>query len=143
MKGNDYEAWIQYAHNDISVAIREMERIVNPRLRPYEVILYHCQQSAEKMLKAYLVSNGIPVVFGSKSWGHDINALRTTCSSIDKGFAAVRIINHCSYLSLFSSVRYPDFIFTIDAIHATRGINSAKRLFDFVSEKLGRSKLFF
>jgi len=34
MKGNDYEAWIQYAHNDLSVAMREMERTVNPKLRP-------------------------------------------------------------------------------------------------------------
>ena len=47
MKGNDYEAWVQYAHNDLSVAMREMERTVNPRLRPYEVILYHCQQSGD------------------------------------------------------------------------------------------------
>jgi len=142
MKGNDYEVWIQYAHNDLSVAMREMARTANPRLRPYEVILYHCQQSAEKMLKAYLIYNGIPVVFGSKSWGHDINALRTSCSSIDKGFAAARIINHCSYLGLFSSVRYPDFTFSIDAAHARRGINSAQRLFDFVSEKLGHCKQF-
>jgi HEPN domain-containing protein len=144
MNGNDdYEAWILYAHNDLSVAIREMERAVNPKLRPYEVILYHCQQSSEKMLKAFLICNGIPVIFGSKSWGHDLNALRTSCSNIDKGFAAARIVNHCSYLGLFASVRYPDFTLSIDASHATRGINSAKRLFDFVSEKLGYHKRFF
>ena len=136
MKGNDHKVWIKYAHNDLSVAIREMERTVNPRLRPYEVILYHCQQSAEKMLKAYLVYNGISVVFGSKTWGHDLNALRTYCSSIDKGFSASRIVNHCSYLNLFASVRYPDFTLTINASYATRGIKSAKRLFDFVSKRL-------
>jgi len=52
---DDYMVWVRYARNDLSVAIREMERIVNPKQRPFEVILYHCQQAAEKMLKAYLV----------------------------------------------------------------------------------------
>ena len=46
MKGNDYINWIKYARNDLSVATREMERRVNPRHRPLEVILYHCQQTA-------------------------------------------------------------------------------------------------
>ena len=31
----------------------------------------------------------------------------------------------------------------IDASHATRGINSAKRIYDFVSERLGLGKVFF
>ena len=29
----------------------------------------------------------------------------------------------------------------VDASHAVRGINSAKRVFDFVSEKMGMGKL--
>lgn len=69
MKGNDYKAWIEYAHSDLSVAMREMERTANPRLRPYEIILYYCHQSAEKALKAFLIFNGESVFQGSKAWG--------------------------------------------------------------------------
>ena len=143
MKGNDYRAWVQYAQNDLSVAIREMERTTSPKQRPYEVILYHCQQAVEKMLKAYLVNKGFPIVAGSQGWGHDLNALRTHCSAFDTGFNSARIEGHCSFLHLFTSVRYPDFTFSIDASHATRGINSAKRLFDFISVRLGCQKLYF
>jgi len=143
MRNNDYEAWVQYARNDLSVAIREMVRTTNPRQRPFEVILYHCQQAAEKMLKAYLVCNGVPVFAGSQGWGHDLNALRTHCASHDKGFTGTRIEGHCSFLHLFATVRYPDFVFSVDASHATRGINSAKRIFDFVATRIGLPKEYF
>jgi HEPN domain-containing protein len=143
MRANDYMAWVQYAHNDLSVAIREMERKTNPRQRPLEVVLYHCQQAAEKMLKAYLVYNGVPVFTGSQVWGHDLNALRTHCASHDKGFTGIRIEGHCSFLHLFAAVRYPDFAFSVDASHATRGINSAKRVYDFVATRIGLQKEYF
>lgn len=143
MRGNDYAAWVQYARNDLSVAIREMERTNNPRQRPFEVILYHCQQSVEKMLKAYLVYNGVPVFAGSQGWGHDLNALRTHCTLYDNGFAGARIEGHCSFLHLFATVRYPDFAFSVDASHAARGINSAKRVFDFVATRIGMLKEYY
>jgi len=143
MKNNDFMAWVQYARNDLSVAIREMERSTNPGQRPFEVILYHSQQAAEKMLKAYLISIGIPVFAGSQGWGHDLNALRTHCASHDKKFTGIRIEGHCSFLNLFATVRYPDFSFSIDASHATRGINSAKRIFDFVAVLIGLPKEYF
>ena len=137
MKGNDYRNWVKYARNDLSVAIREMERNVNPRHRPLEVILYHCQQTAEKMLKAYLIYNGTSVFSGSKAWGHDLNVLRTNCSSIDSDFSGARITGHCAYLSAFANVKYPDFTLSIDSSHAKRGLNSAKRIYEFISVKLG------
>ena len=143
MRGNDYLVWVKYARNDLSVAIREIERTTNPRQRPFEVILYHCQQAVEKMLKAYLVCNGVSVFAGSKGWGHDLNALRTHCTSFDAGFAGARITSHCSFLHLFATVRYPDFAFSVDANYAARGINSAKRIFDFVATRIGMPKEYF
>ena len=121
----------QYARNDLSVAIREMERTTNPRQRPFEIILYHCQQSAEKMLKAFLVHNG------ATGWGHDLDALRLQCASFDIIFSSARHARHCAFLTAFSTVRYPDYSASIDAGDAARGLNSAKRIFDFVSERLG------
>ena len=130
--------WIEYAKNDIKLAIREMEYLRNPRLRPYEIILHHCHQCAEKMLKAYILSSG-----GVPAQIHVLNKLRRTCSSYDNSFSGKRIIDHCVYLDTFWNIKYPDFTVSADASHATRGIKSAKRIFDFVSEKLGLGKVFF
>ena len=137
MKGNDYRAWVQYAQNDLSVAIREMERTSHSGKRPFEVILYHCQQSAEKMLKAYLLYKG------TIEWGHDLDSLRIKCTALDSAFSSSRIARHCAFLSMFATVRYPDFTFSVDSSHSTRGINSAKRVYDFVSDKLALGKVYF
>ena len=50
MSGNDVLKWVEYAKNDIDVAIREMEYLRSPKLRPYEIILHHCHQCSEKMI---------------------------------------------------------------------------------------------
>ena len=126
--------WIRYAENDIDIAAREISLPVNPRHRAYEAILYHCQQSAEKMLKAYLISKG------SNPWGHDLDALRTQCAVFDKDFDRVRLVRHCVFLTTFVAARYPDFTFTIDSTHAIRGLNSAKRIYEFISEKLAHGR---
>ena len=137
MLRNDVRKWIEYARNDIEVAIREMEYIRSPKLRPYEIILHHCHQCAEKMLKAYIIYSG-----GTPAQKHALNTLRRTCSNYDISFSGKRIIDHCVYLDTFWNVKYPDFTVSIDASHATRGINSAKRIYDFVSKKIALSMLF-
>ena len=60
-----------------------------------------------------------------------------------KQFNSPRLIKHIAFLSAFIAARYPDFTMSIDASHATRGLNSAKRIFDFVSERLGLGKVYF
>jgi len=138
MSRNDVLAWTAYSRNDIDVAIREMEYLRNPRLRPYEIILHHSHQCAEKMLKAYIINSG-----GTISPIHVLNTLRRTCASYDKSFDGKRIKDHCAYLDVFWNIKYPDFTVSVDASHAKRGINSAKRVYDFVSERLGLGKVFF
>jgi len=136
-----WQEWVRYAKNDLDVSIREMERECNPRDRLYEVILMHCQQSAEKILKAYVIKNN-PIV-NPKVFSHDLEAVRMECEKMNKKFCSSRLIKHIAYLSAFVTVRYPDFTFSIDASHASRGLNSAKRIFDFVSEQLGLEKVYF
>jgi hypothetical protein len=46
-------------------------------------------------------------------------------------------------LQAYNAARYPDYTDLIDAIIASRGINSAKRIYDFISVKLGLGKHFF
>ncbi len=48
------EPWIRKADNDISSARYLAE---NMRPAPAEIICFHCQQAAEKYLKAFLVYN--------------------------------------------------------------------------------------
>ena len=138
MSGNDVIRWVEYAKNDIDVAIREMEYHRSPRLRPYEIILHHCHQCSEKMLKAYILDSG-----GKVSPIHVLNTLRRNCAGYDKTFDSKRIKDHCAYLDTFWNIKYPDFTVSVDASHVTRGINSAKRIYDFVSERLGLGKVFF
>jgi hypothetical protein len=90
------------------------------------------------MLKAYLLhfSGGFDKI-------HALEYLRVACTAHDNGFNGKRMIDHCIYLDTFWNVKYPDFTVSVDAILATRGINSAKRIYDFVSERLGLGKVYF
>jgi len=135
---NSVAGWIKYARNNLESAIREMEAQCNPRLRAYEIVLFNCHQSVEKTLKAYLLchKSSYPLV-------HDLQQLRMMCAQVDPGFAYKRIVSHCAYLNMFWNVKYPDFTVSVDASHASRAINSAKRVYDFVSEKLGLGKQYF
>ena len=138
MPNNEVLSWVTYARNDMDVAIREMGYLRNPRLRPYEIILHHCHQCAEKMLKAYILDSG-----GTVAPIHVLNTLRRYCARYENSFDGKRVKDHCAYLDIFWNVKYPDFTVSIDASHATRGINSAKRIYDFISERLGLGKVFF
>ena len=42
MVNNSVAEWVRYARNNLDIAIREMTRECNPRLRPYEAILFNC-----------------------------------------------------------------------------------------------------
>lgn len=47
--------WQRLASMDLNAA----EHLLNMRPTPYEIICFHCQQSAEKYLKGYLVIHDI------------------------------------------------------------------------------------
>jgi len=130
--------WIKYATHDMELVLREMGYVRNPRLRPYEIILNHCHQCAEKMLKAYLIHTT-----GAYSKIHVLNTLRKSCAVQDNTFNGKRFKDYCAYLDAFWNVKYPDFTISVDASHVTRGINSAKRIYDFVSERIGLGKVYF
>lgn len=45
--------WLEISASDLSVASHLFETM---RPRPFEVVCYHCQQAAEKALRAFLIS---------------------------------------------------------------------------------------
>ena len=111
---------------------------LNPRHRPIEVILYHCQQGAEKALKAYILQYGS---LTKDLQTHDMQLLRQACARHDAHFNQSRLIGHCANLDPFSIVvRYPKHNLPLDSNLAARGLNSAKRVYNFVCERLGLDK---
>jgi len=126
--------WLRFARMDITVAQDLYTKQQNPRHRPIEVILYHCQQGAEKALKAFIVQHG---TFTHDLQTHNLQVLRNACVKLDTNFCKSRIVGHCSYLDPFSiTVRYPKHTLQLDSAIALRGINSAKRVYYFVCRRL-------
>ena len=81
MASNDCLEWLRYASMDIDAAQQLYSQQQNPRQRPIEIILYHCQQGAEKALKAFMVQNGH---YPPKT--HDLQDLRLICRQWDIRF---------------------------------------------------------
>jgi len=117
--------WFEFAENDFEAAI-----ILSLQAKPkYEIICYHCQQCAEKMLKGYIASNN-----GRLLKTHDLVVLCEICANYDSEFE--KIIGHCSDLTIYTSeVRYPNSL-EIEPYHMQNAINDATKIKDFVLSKL-------
>jgi len=124
-KKSDGFSWFEYAENDF-----EAVTILSAQLKPkYEIVCYHCQQCAEKLLKGYIASNK-----GRLQKTHDLVVLCETCSTFDPDFET--IINQCSDLTIYASeVRYPNLL-EIENYHMIKAIENVSIIRDFVTHKL-------
>ncbi len=52
----EWKEWLRFAQMDYDCALYLSTMPLHPR--PYEIICYHCQQTAEKAVKAVIVSLG-------------------------------------------------------------------------------------
>lgn len=125
MDNKEWLKWIEYAENDYEAA-----KILSLQLMPkLEIICYHCQQCAEKMLKGYIASKN-----GKLQKTHDLVILCEACTNYDSDFE--KIILHCSDLTIYSSeVRYPNII-EIEYYHMQNAIKDANQIKEFVLSKL-------
>lgn len=84
------EEWQRLAAMDLSTA----EYLKNMFPNPIEIICYHCQQSAEKYLKGYLVFCGMapPKI-------HDLDELCKLCLKFSDSFK--NIADQCSDLAAY------------------------------------------
>ena len=90
--------WIQKAEHDISSAQYLAE---NMYPAPSEIICFHCQQAAEKYLKAFLVYND-----QEPPKTHDLIELAKLCNNFNADFSL--LFPKCEYLLPFASrIRYP------------------------------------
>jgi len=125
MKKKDLvDEWIEYAQRDIQSA----KHLTSMRPEPLEIICFHCQQAAEKALKAYLVSIDIRV---PKT--HDLDELLELC----KGNGKITNLRELTIpLNDYSvMVRYP-------AVHSTtiedkeQALNAASEVLDTVKKEI-------
>jgi HEPN domain-containing protein len=87
--------------------------------KPLEIICYHAQQCAEKMLKGFLVANSV-----NPPKKHDLPLLCDMCIDIDKRFN--ELSDMCDFLTMFGvQPRYPNELEVLDddakmALHDAR-----------------------
>lgn len=105
--------------------LNSAEYLLNMHPVPVEIICYHCQQSAEKHLKGYLVLCGMnpPKI-------HDLDELCKLCSKYSDTFK--NIADECSDLTVYGvQARYPIELM-LEEQDMRQALNSAKVIRDFV-----------
>ena len=119
---DDFNEWISYAKKDLEAA----KFLTNMHPQPLEIICYHCQQSAEKSIKALIIKSGIQI---KKT--HDLLLLlQDLKNKID--INPIKI--DCAELTNYSVItRYPyNFGDSIDETRMKRAICSAEKILNFV-----------
>ena len=116
--------WFKYADMDLKTS----EHLLSMRPKPLEIICYHCQQSAEKYLKGFLISSGItepPKI-------HNLDTLCLMCMEYDPRFREIK--KACSVLTQYGTQpRYPNEIEVLEndvqnALEYTRQIRDIEPL---------------
>lgn len=112
--------WLAISETDLGVA-RYLYENYHPN--PLEIVCYHCQQSAEKAIKAVIIANGAP---GGLPKLHDLsfllNQIKNTVD-IDEKF-----YEYADTLTPYGvSVRYPSELFLEDR-HAAAALRYAAEI---------------
>jgi HEPN domain-containing protein len=118
--------WLNYSHSDM-VAARHMFYDVYPI--EAEISVFHCQQCAEKALKAYLVAYEIepPKI-------HNLPILCKMCTEIDGEIQSLMDIS--SDLNPYAvASRYPKQLVT-DEGEVKIAIGQAQQIYDFCATKI-------
>ena len=121
-----FSLWLKKSKNDLKAA----KKLVQKPDPLYDMAVYHCQQTDEKALKAYLVFKNIELF---KT--HDLNFLLSKCIIIDKSFSD--LYDDCELLTpLATEFRYPDDIFEPTIEEFDEALIAANKIYNFVADKL-------
>ena len=130
MVNGDVWLWFDYGDADLESA----EHLLTMHRVRLEIICYHCQQSAEKYLKGYLLYKG---VFPPKI--HDLDRLCDLCKGYDEEFDA--IYGECARLSDYGvQPRYPNEML-IEEHHMQKALEYARKIKGFVPLQAVRQEL--
>ena len=118
--------WLKIAYDDYDSAKYLFD---NKHPNPIEIICYHCQQTIEKSLKAFLCDKGVEI---PKT--HDTGLLCHLCTEFDIDFKAFQVV--CDDVAIYATqTRYPIRI-EIDKADAKSALQHALEIYAFVSNKL-------
>ena len=122
----EIQQWMLKARHDIESA--KLLLAGDPQI--LDTAVYHCQQAAEKALKAYLTSQDSPFMKV-----HDLTVLVKQCMDVDVSFGV--LVEMAEILTPYATAfRYPGDVLEPDPIDAREALNLAEKVFDFVVEKL-------
>ncbi len=125
---SDTEVWLVKAWRDLETA----RRAVNGEPPFHDVAVYHCQQAAEKAVKAFLVHYGQPL---QKT--HDLEILVDAAGRFDSSFSA--LADAADVLTPYATrFRYPNATFAIEPLpeESAEALQLAQSIYDFVLARL-------
>jgi HEPN domain-containing protein len=124
-----YKEWIKKAEEDIET----VEILLAQRSFSCSVVCFHCQQGAEKHLKAFLtaVSFEFPKI-------HDLNALLINyCIPFNQRFEEIK--ESSMILADYAiTTRYPDFLYQPSIKEAVEAHKNLLIIKDFILENLAQ-----
>jgi len=121
--------WIIKANHDLIIA--RHERNAPPDEIMTDGICFHCQQSVEKNLKAFLSMHDIDF-----EKIHNLEYLAKLCNKVDAEFSSLTFGNLTNY---GVAIRYPDDFFMPPLEEADVCIKIAEKTEQFILQKLGMS----
>ncbi len=114
----NFQAWIRKADHDF-LAIHNN---ISASEVPWDVVCFHAQQAAEKLLKAFLVYNGYAF---EKT--HDLVMLLSECVKIKPSLSALE--EDCQKLTYYAVLgRYPDDLYEPDESDGRKMVESAQKI---------------
>ena len=118
--------WFLLAKEDLAYAVHALT--AQP---PYlKDALFHCQQAAEKSLKAFLAWHDIRF-----RKVHDLDAIGKECIRVDASLA--ELAGRVDPLSVYASeVRYPGFVFDPTLADAESAVGLVREVIDAISSRL-------
>jgi len=118
--------WLIKANHDIGSA----QRLLTGDAPFLDTAVYHCQQAAEKALKAYLTLKDTPF-----QKVHDLAVLIEQCMDLDRTFEQIRDISEIltPYATAF---RYPGDVLEPDPSDAEEAFRLAGVVLDFVLQRM-------
>ena len=123
---NDVKEWVRFADMDV-ISANHLNEIQHPK--PLEIICYHCQQAAEKMLKALVLAFD-----GELQKTHDLGLLTEQLSDFVK--ISEDVLNAADGLTPYGvKIRYPQEL-NIEESHVLKALIDMKLVYDFVSTEL-------
>jgi len=122
------QAWLDKAASDLRNA--EIVLASGNNDLPTDTVCFHCQQAAEKYLKAFLTSRNTPF-----PPSHNLSDLIAIAAKVNPDFAL--ILEKAESLSPYAvSIRYPDDYWMPTLSEAQEALATAREIKQFILQRL-------